>query len=220
VDHGKSTLIGRLLADTDSLPEGKLQAVEKACREEGMPFEYAFLLDALLEEQAQNITIDTTRIEFRHAGRAFQIIDAPGHREFIKNMVTGAAAADEAILLIDAKEGLKEQTRRHGLLLSLLGVARVIVAVNKMDLVGWKEERFRELEGQIRDYLGGLKISPREVIPISAREGSHVKNADAKNLGWYRGPTLLQALMGGDKVSSGASAAQGLSGARSRNRRR
>ncbi len=209
VDHGKSTLIGRLLADTDSLPEGKLQAVEKACREEGMPFEYAFLLDALLEEQAQNITIDTTRIEFRHEGRAFQIIDAPGHREFIKNMVTGAAAADEAILLIDAKEGLKEQTRRHGLLLSLLGVARVIVAVNKMDLVGWKEDRFRDLEKQIREYLGGLKISPREVIPISAREGSHVKNADTKNLGWYRGPTLLQALMGGEKTSSGRSAAEG-----------
>ncbi len=209
VDHGKSTLIGRLLADTDSLPEGKLQSVEKACREEGMPFEFAFLLDALLEEQAQNITIDTTRIEFRHEGKAFQIIDAPGHREFIKNMVTGAAAADEAILLIDAKEGLKEQTRRHGLLLSLLGVARVIVAVNKMDLVGWKEDRFRDLEKQIREYLGGLKISPREVIPISAREGSHVKNADAKNLGWYRGPTLLQALMGGDQASSGRSAAQG-----------
>ncbi len=209
VDHGKSTLIGRLLADTDSLPEGKLQSVKKACREEGMPFEFAFLLDALLEEQAQNITIDTTRIEFRHEGRAFQIIDAPGHREFIKNMVTGAAAADEAILLIDAKEGLKEQTRRHGLLLSLLGVARVIVAVNKMDLVGWKEDRFRDLEKQIREYLGGLKISPREVIPISAREGSHVKNADAKNLGWYRGPTLLQALMGGDQASSDRSAAQG-----------
>ena len=209
VDHGKSTLIGRLLADTDSLPEGKLQSVEKACREEGMPFEFAFLLDALLEEQAQNITIDTTRIEFRHEGRAFQIIDAPGHREFIKNMVTGAAAADEAILLIDAKEGLKEQTRRHGLLLSLLGVARVIVAVNKMDLVGWKEDRFRDLEKQIREYLGGLKISPREVIPISAREGSHVKNADAKNLGWYRGPTLLQALMGGDQASTDRSAAQG-----------
>ena len=209
VDHGKSTLIGRLLADTDSLPEGKLQSVEKACREEGMPFEFAFLLDALLEEQAQNITIDTTRIEFRHEGKAFQIIDAPGHREFIKNMVTGAAAADEAILLIDAKEGLKEQTRRHGLLLSLLGVARVIVAVNKMDLVGWKEDRFRDLEKQIREYLGGLKISPREVIPISAREGSHVKNADAKNLGWYRGPTLLQALMGGDQASTDRSAAQG-----------
>ena len=197
VDHGKSTLIGRLLADTDSLPEGKLAAVEKACREEGMPLEYAFLLDALLEEQAQNITIDTTRIEFRHHGRAFQIIDAPGHREFIKNMVTGAAAADEAILLIDAKEGLREQTRRHGLLLSLLGVGRVIVAVNKMDLVGWQETRFRELEREIREYLGGLKIPPREVIPISAREGSQVKNRDAKNLGWFRGPTLLEALLAG-----------------------
>lgn len=197
VDHGKSTLIGRLLADTDSLPEGKLASVEKACREEGMPFEHAFLLDALLEEQAQNITIDTTRIEFRHHGRAFQIIDAPGHREFIKNMVTGAAAADEAILMIDAQEGLKEQTRRHGLLLSLLGVARVIVAVNKMDLVGWREDRFRELEREIREYLGGLKIPPREVIPISAREGSQVKNQDTKHLGWFRGPTLLEALLAG-----------------------
>ena len=209
VDHGKSTLIGRLLADTDSLPEGKLPAVEKACREEGMPFEYAFLLDALLEEQAQNITIDTTRIEFRYQGRAFQIIDAPGHREFIKNMVTGAAAADEAILLIDAKEGLKEQTRRHGLLLSLLGVGRVIVAVNKMDLVGWKEDRFRELEREIREYLGGLKIPPREVIPISAREGSQVKARDAKNLGWFRGPTLLEALLGGVPGGSQGGDAQG-----------
>ncbi|NBR62879.1 MAG: adenylyl-sulfate kinase, partial [Verrucomicrobia bacterium] len=155
------------------------------------------LLDALLEEQAQNITIDTTRIEFRHGGRAFQIIDAPGHREFIKNMVTGAAAADEAILMIDAKEGLKEQTRRHGLLLSLLGVGRVIVAVNKMDLVGWQEARFREVEREIREYLDGLKISPREVLPISAREGSHVKARDAKNLKWFRGPSLLEALLAG-----------------------
>ena len=209
VDHGKSTLIGRLLADTDSLPEGKLAAVEKACREEGMPLEYAFLLDALLEEQAQNITIDTTRIEFRHQGRAFQIIDAPGHREFIKNMVTGAAAADEAILLIDAKEGLKEQTRRHGLLLSLLGVGRVIVAVNKMDLVGWQEARFRELEKEIREYLGGLKIPPREVIPISAREGSQVKNPDPKNLGWFRGPTLLAALLAGSPGGGSGGDGQG-----------
>jgi bifunctional enzyme CysN/CysC len=209
VDHGKSTLIGRLLADTDSLPEGKLAAVEKACREEGMPLEYAFLLDALLEEQAQNITIDTTRIEFRHQGRAFQIIDAPGHREFIKNMVTGAAAADEAILLIDAKEGLKEQTRRHGLLLSLLGVGRVIVAVNKMDLVGWQEARFRELEKEIREYLGGLKIPPREVIPISAREGSQVKNPDPKNLGWFQGPTLLAALLAASPGGGSSGDAQG-----------
>ena len=195
VDHGKSTLIGRLLADTGSLPEGKLEAAEKASREEGMPLEYAFLLDALLEEQAQNITIDTTRIGFRHNGRSFEIIDAPGHREFIKNMVTGAAAAEEAILLIDAKEGLKEQTRRHGLLLSLLGVSRVIVAVNKMDLVDWKEDRFRTLEREIREYLGGLAINPREVIPISAREGANVMRRDSKNLSWWKGPTLLESLI-------------------------
>ena len=197
VDHGKSTLIGRLLADTGSLPEGKLAAAEKASREEGMPLEYAFLLDAFLEEQAQNITIDTTRIGFRYQGQSFEIIDAPGHREFIKNMVTGAAAAEEAILLIDAQEGLKEQTRRHGLLLSLLGVSRVIVAVNKMDLVGWKEDRFRTLEKEIREYLGGLKIIPREVIPISAREGATVMRRDEKNLFWWKGPTLLEALLAG-----------------------
>ena len=197
VDHGKSTLIGRLLADTGSLPEGKLEAAEKASREEGMPLEYAFLLDAFLEEQAQNITIDTTRIGFRYKGQSFEIIDAPGHREFIKNMVTGAAAAEEAILLIDAHEGLKEQTRRHGLLLSLLGVSRVIVAVNKMDLVQWKEDRFRVLEKEIREYLGGLKISPREVIPISAREGSTVMRRDDQHLPWWKGPTLLEALLAG-----------------------
>jgi len=197
VDHGKSTLIGRLLADTGSLPEGKLEAAEKASREEGMPLEYAFLLDAFLEEQAQNITIDTTRIGFRYKGQSFEIIDAPGHREFIKNMVTGAAAAEEAILLIDAQEGLKEQTRRHGLLLSLLGVSRVIVAVNKMDLVGWKEDRFRVLEEEIREYLRGLKISPREVIPISAREGSTVMRRDDQHLPWWKGPTLLEALLAG-----------------------
>ena len=197
VDHGKSTLIGRLLADTGSLPEGKLEAAEKASREEGVPLEYAFLLDAFLEEQAQNITIDTTRIGFRYKGQSFEIIDAPGHREFIKNMVTGAAAAEEAILLIDAHEGLKEQTRRHGLLLSLLGVSRVIVAVNKMDLVQWKEDRFRVLEKEIREYLGGLKISPREVIPISAREGSTVMRRDDQHLPWWKGPTLLEALLAG-----------------------
>ena len=162
-----------------------------------MPLEYAFLLDAFLEEQAQNITIDTTRIGFRYKGQSFEIIDAPGHREFIKNMVTGAAAAEEAILLIDAHEGLKEQTRRHGLLLSLLGVSRVIVAVNKMDLVQWKQDRFRVLEKEIREYLGGLKISPREVIPISAREGSTVMRRDDQHLPWWKGPTLLEALLAG-----------------------
>src|SRR5271170_8345725 len=122
VDHGKSTLIGRLLFDTHSVPDGKKERIEAASKAEGMEFEYAFLMDALLEEQAQNITMDTTRVPFRTARRAYTIIDAPGHKEFLKNMITGAASADAAILLVDACEGLREQTRRHGFLLSLLGL--------------------------------------------------------------------------------------------------
>jgi small GTP-binding protein len=119
VDHGKSTLIGRLLFDTGSVEDGKAERIQAACRAEGMEFEYAFLMDAFLEEQAQNITMDTTRVPFRTSRRAYTIIDAPGHKEFLKNMITGAASADAAILLVDAQEGLREQTRRHGFLLSL-----------------------------------------------------------------------------------------------------
>ena len=133
VDHGKSTLIGRIFYDTGSLPEGKVEAIRKASEAEGMEFEFAFLLDALLEEQEQNITIDTTQIHFRTARRDYVIIDAPGHKEFLKNMVTGAAQADAAVLLIDASEGVQEQSRRHGYLLSLLGIRQVIVVVNKID---------------------------------------------------------------------------------------
>ena len=122
VDHGKSTLIGRIFYDTNSLPEGKVEQIRKACNEEGMEFEYAFLLDALLEEQEQNITIDTTQIQFKTAKRPYVIIDAPGHKEFLKNKITGAASADAAVLLIAANEGVQEQSRRHGYLLSLLGI--------------------------------------------------------------------------------------------------
>src|ERR1700737_935813 len=141
VDHGKSTLIGRILHDTDSLAEGKIDMVKKACAAEKMEFEYAFLLDALLEEQAQNVTIDTTQIPFRTARRRFVIIDASGHREFLKNMITGASSADAAILLIAANEGVREQSRRHAYLLSLLGIKRLIVVVNKMDLADFSEKR-------------------------------------------------------------------------------
>ena len=119
VDHGKSTLIGRILHDTDSLAEGKIEQVKKACAEEGMEFEFAFLLDALLEEQEQNVTIDTTRIPFRTKRRQYSIIDAPGHKEFLKNMITGASNADAAVLVIAANEGVKEQSRRHAYLLGM-----------------------------------------------------------------------------------------------------
>src|SRR5580693_8056687 len=109
VDHGKSTLIGRILHDTESLPEGKIDQIKEACAAEGMEFEFAFVLDALLEEQEQNVTIDTTQIPFRTAKRRYAIIDAPGHKEFLKNMITGASHADAALLLIDANEGVQEQ---------------------------------------------------------------------------------------------------------------
>src|SRR4028119_1422270 len=161
VDHGKSTLIGRIFYDTRSLPEGKVDQIRAACKEEGMEFEYAFLLDALLEEQAQNITIDTTQIQFKTAKRPYVIIDAPGHKEFLKNMITGAASADAAVLLIAANEGVREQSRRHGYLLSLLGIRQVVVAVNKMDLVDYSEEVFNKVEKEYREFLAQIGLEAR-----------------------------------------------------------
>src|SRR6266478_6275971 len=161
VDHGKSTLIGRILHDTNSLPEGKIEQIKKACAAEGMGFEFAFLLDALLEEQKQNVTIDTTEIPFRTPRRQYAIIDAPGHKEFLKNMITGASRADAAILVISADEGVREQSRRHAYLLSMLGIRQVIVVVNKMDLVDYSEARFHEIEKEYREFLGGLGLEPR-----------------------------------------------------------
>src|SRR3954466_1550027 len=166
VDHGKSTLIGRLLFDTHSVPDGKKERIEAACKAEGMEFEYAFLMDALLEEQAQNITMDTTRVPFRTARRQFTIIDAPGHKEFLKNMITGAASADAAILIVDAHEGLREQTRRHGYLLSLLGLKQVVVAVNKMDLVNYDEKTFARIRTELTDFLGKLNVTAAHFIPV------------------------------------------------------
>src|SRR5256884_2902036 len=165
VDHGKSTLIGRILHDTGSLPEGKIEQIRKACAAEGMEFEFAFLLDALLEEQEQNVTIDTTQIPFRTARRRYAIIDAPGHKEFLKNMITGAANADAAVLVIAASEGVREQSRRHAYLLSLLGIKQLIVVVNKMDLAEYSENRFNEIEAEYRKFLDDLKLESRGFIP-------------------------------------------------------
>ena len=193
VDHGKSTLIGRLLHDTDSLPEGKIEQVRSACRAEGMEFEFAFLLDALLEEQEQNITIDTTQIPFKTARRNYMIIDAPGHKEFLKNMITGAANADAAVLVIAANEGVREQTKRHAYLLSLLGIQQFCVVVNKMDVVDFSEAQFREIEREYRDFLKTLKLEPRVFIPASARLGENVTRRSPK-MSWHNGPDLVQAL--------------------------
>jgi bifunctional enzyme CysN/CysC len=156
VDHGKSTLVGRILADTGTLGDGKLEKVQEICRQQGKIFEYAFLLDALEEEQGQGITIDAARVFFRSDKRDYIIIDAPGHIEFLKNMVTGAARAEAAILLIDAKEGVQENSRRHGYLLSMLGIRQVVVAVNKIDLVDYSEEAFQAI---VRNIANSSKKS-------------------------------------------------------------
>ena len=193
VDHGKSTLVGRILHDTGSLAEGKLEQVKNACAAENMEFEFAFLLDALLEEQEQNVTIDTTRIPFRTERRQYSIIDAPGHKEFLKNMITGASNADAAILVIAANEGVKEQSRRHAYLLSMLGVKQIIVVVNKMDLADWSEERFKEITSEYRKFLGELGLDARCFIPASAKTGDNVAKRSDKT-GWYHGPSVLEAL--------------------------
>lgn len=193
VDHGKSTLIGRILHDTGSLPEGKVEEIKKACAADGMGFEFAFLLDALLEEQKQNVTIDTTEIPFQTARRRYAIIDAPGHKEFLKNMITGASRADAAILVISADEGVREQSRRHAYLLSMLGVKHVIVVVNKMDLVDYSEKRFREIEQEYRKFLRALGLDARTFIPASAKEGENVARATMK-MKWYCAASVVEAL--------------------------
>lgn len=193
VDHGKSSLIGRLLADTGTFPESKVEKVRSICEKNNKPFEYAFLLDALQEEHEQGITIDTTKIEFSTSKRDYTIIDAPGHKEFLKNMISGASRAEAAILIIDAKDGVQEQSTKHAYLLSLLGISQVIVLINKMDLVDYTKDRFEEVRGQILDYLSKLKISPKQVIPVSAMKGDCVTSLSEK-MSWYTGPTVLDAL--------------------------
>ena len=193
VDHGKSTLVGRLFYDTGSLPDGKFETIKATCERRGMPFEWAFLMDALQSERDQGVTIDTAQIWFKTDKRGYVIIDAPGHKEFLKNMITGAAASDAALLVIDAAEGVKEQSRRHGYLLHLLGVRQVAVAVNKMDLVGYDQTRFDAIEREYRDYLTDIGVTPTFVVPISARDGENIAEP-SEAMTWYRGPTVLQAL--------------------------
>jgi bifunctional enzyme CysN/CysC len=195
VDHGKSTLIGRLLHETGSLPDGKLEALKAVSARRGMPFEWSFLLDALQTERDQGITLDTSQIRFRTPARDFVLIDAPGHAEFLRNMITGAAQADAALLIVDAAEGVRDQTRRHGYLLHLLGVRQVAVVINKMDRVGFDAQRFRDIETEISTHLVNLGLTPTAVIPISARDGDGVARR-ADTIAWYAGPTVVEALDG------------------------
>lgn len=193
VDHGKSTLVGRLLHETGSLPDGKLEMLKEVSARRGMPFEWSFLLDALQTERDQGITIDTTQIRFRTRARDVVLIDAPGHAEFLRNMITGASQADGALLIVDALEGVRDQTRRHGYLLHLLGVKQVAVVVNKMDRVDFSAARFAEIRDEISAHLTGLGVTPQAVIPISARDGDGVAALSQRSR-WYHGPTVVDAL--------------------------
>lgn len=195
VDHGKSSVVGRLLADSGSLPDGKLDQIRALCQRTGRPFEYAFLLDALKDERAQGITIDTARVFFRTPLREYLVFDAPGHVEFVRNLVTGASRADAALLVVDAAEGIQENSRRHGYLLGLLGIGQLVVVVNKMDLVGFDEAAFGKVADEFRAFLAGIGLDPMHIIPVSAGTGAGIVTRDAA-LAWFAGPTVLQALEG------------------------
>jgi bifunctional enzyme CysN/CysC len=193
VDHGKSTLLGRIYADTGSIPDGHVEKVQEICKQQGKDFEYAFLFDAFIEEQEQGVTIDTARTFFNWKNREYIIIDAPGHKEFLKNMISGAARADAAMLVIDAAEGIRQQSKQHGYMLSLLGIKQVAVVVNKMDLLGFDEKRFREIEKEFSAYLRDLDVNAKYFVPASAREGQNVVER-SEGISWYTGPTVLEAL--------------------------
>ncbi len=193
VDHGKSTVVGRILADSGSLPDGKLAQVRELCARTSKPFEYAFLLDALKDERDQGITIDAARVFFKSASRAYVIIDAPGHVEFLKNMVTGASRADAALLVVDAREGVQENSRRHATMLTMLGVRQVAVLVNKMDLVGWSQAAFDAIAGEMHDFMARVQIQAAAFVPVSGREGANLVTRSTA-MPWYLGPTVLEVL--------------------------
>jgi bifunctional enzyme CysN/CysC len=193
VDHGKSTIIGRLLSDTDSLPEGKLEQVKANCERNSKPFEYAFLLDALKDEQSQGITIDAARVFFGTQKRDYIIIDAPGHIEFLKNMVTGASRAESAFLVIDANEGIQENSRRHGYMLSMLGISQVCVLINKMDLVDNSRQVFRKILKKYTKFLKDIGIENAVYIPVSGREGCNIASLST-TMPWYESNTVVEQL--------------------------
>ena len=193
VDHGKSTIVGRLLVDTNSLPQGKLAQVKATCAKTSKPFEYAFLIDALKDEQAQGITIDSSRVFFKTALRDYIIIDAPGHIEFLKNMITGAARAEAALLVIDAHEGVQENSRRHGYLLSMLGIRQIAVVVNKMDLVNYDRKTFEAIVAEYTRFLTQIGVTPACFIPVSGVQGDTITTLSPR-MAWYKGLTVVAAL--------------------------
>ena len=193
VDHGKSSLIGRLMYELDQVPDGKYEELKKVSEKRGMDFEFAFLLDALQAERDQGITIDTTQIFFKTKKRNYVFIDAPGHKEFIKNMITGAASADIAILIVDVDEGIKAQTKKHAYILKLLGIKKVITLFNKMDKINYDEKKYLLVKKQLEEYLTKINIEALNNIPISAKIGDNI-STKSKKISWYDGKPLVKVL--------------------------
>jgi bifunctional enzyme CysN/CysC len=191
VDHGKSTLIGRLMLDLGLLHQSKIDEVIASSARRGTATEWSYVLDSLQEERDQAITIDTTRLWFMHRGRRYTIIDAPGHRQFLANMLSGASEADAAVLVVDAAAGIGEQTLRHAYLLAFLGIKHVIVALNKVDLLADVEARYAELSRELRAALH--RTPPAAIVPVSASLGTNVV-ARADGMPWYSGPTIAGAI--------------------------
>jgi len=193
-DHGKSTLIGRLLYDSKAIQEKKLEDIKAELKQTGKrKFEFAFLLDSLEEERRGGLTIDIMQTPFKSKKYLYTIIDCPGHREFIKKMLTGASQADAAVLVVSAKEGIQDQTRQHTFLIKTLGIKQLVVAVNKMDKVGYKESSYQETCNQLRPILQSLGYNDVPMVPVSAMEGDNVYKKSRK-MGWYKGPTLIETL--------------------------
>jgi len=193
VDHGKSTLIGRLLYDTNSLSPDRIEEIRKTSKELGRETEFAYLLDHLEEERRQGVTIDTTQVFFNTNKREYVIIDAPGHVEFVKNMITGASQAEAALLIVDAKLGIEEQTKRHATIVSMLGIEQVTVLINKMDLVNFNEDVYRKLKSGLEAFLSTLGVVAKAYIPISALKGDNIAKHSTK-MSWYKGKTMLESL--------------------------
>lgn len=194
VDDGKSTLIGRLLFDSKSIFEDQLESVERTSVERGFDYtDLALLTDGLRSEREQGITIDVAYRYFATPKRKFIIADTPGHVQYTRNMVTGASTADLGLVLVDARNGLTEQSRRHAVILSMLRVPHLVLAVNKMDLVGYSEDVFREIQSEFVAFAGKLDVPDLTVIPLSALKGDNVVNR-SEHMPWYQGTSLLHHL--------------------------
>lgn len=194
VDDGKSTLIGRLLYDSKQIFQDQLEAVEAASKRLGTDYvDLALLTDGLRAEREQGITIDVAYRYFATPKRRFVLADTPGHIQYTRNMVTGSSTANIALILVDARKGILEQTKRHSFLASLLGVPHLVLCVNKMDLVDWSEDRFAELADEFREFATKLEVHDLRFVPVSALLGDNVVDR-SRNMEWYRGPTVLELL--------------------------